>query len=335
MTDLSSTSAASAADRRLLEVLRQIRAAGGTLSPLADPSGTRGYSYPVASDALEEDLASLVERGCLETRFFDRVSLCPRCDSHHLNVREVCPSCRSAYLTSEGLFHHFRCGYVGIPSEFTSLGDHGYRCPKCNGTMRHLGTQYDRLGRAFVCRGCGVISENPPVEAVCLSCRTRVAADKLVSAAVFAYALTSRGAEALRAGAFSDDGEDATTMDGAPVYRRAFILQFLEQEFKRRERLNSKFAVLLARFLPRGAGPEAATPESEWLERLRAGLRDVDLVGRLAGGVYVVILPQATPAYAGQLCRSLAAKLGPQSPIDLSAPDVADQRGLAKLLLLG
>ena len=335
MTDLSQTNAVSPADRRRLDLLRQIKDAGGTLSPLADPNGKRGYSYPVASDDLEEDLATLLERSYLEARFFDRVSLCPRCDSHHLNVREVCPSCRSAFLTSEGLFHHFRCGYVGIPSEFTSLGDHGYRCPKCNGTMRYLGTEYDRLGRAFVCRGCGVISENPPVEAVCLSCRTRVAADKLVSAAVFAYVLTSRGAAAVRAGALSDDGGDATTLDGASVYRRAFILQFLEQEFKRRERLNSKFAVLLARFLQRDAAQEAASPESEWLERLRAGLRDVDLVGQLAGGLYIVILPQAKPGDAESLCRSIAAKLGPQAPIVLSAPDIGDQRDVAKLLLLG
>src|SRR5271166_1138928 len=324
----------SAVARRRLDLLRQISDAGGTLSPLAEPNGKYGYRYPVAGDNVEDDLGSLLERNYLEARFCDRVSLCPRCGSHHLNVREVCPSCRSAYLTSEGLFHHFRCGYVGIPSEFIRLGDRGYRCPKCNGTMRHLGTEYDRLGRAFVCRGCGVISENPPVEAVCLSCRTRVAADKMVSTVVFGYVLSSRGAAAVRAGSFFNEAEELPTLEGAPIYKRPIILQFLEQEVKRRERLNSKFAVLLARFIQDGTDQGAAPSATEWLGRLRDCLRDVDLVGQLTAALYIVILPDAGPRDAESMRRGIAAKLGPQSPLDLSTPDIANQRDLAELLLL-
>ena len=76
-----------------------------------------GYAAPGGD--IKNDLALLARQNYLEARFFDRVTLCPKCDGCHLNIREICPGCRSAHLVSEGLFHHFRCGYVGIPPEFT------------------------------------------------------------------------------------------------------------------------------------------------------------------------------------------------------------------------
>ena len=134
-----------AADGQCLDLLRQVRDSGGSISPIATPHAKHGYAYAAIGGDAEGDLSDLARRNYLEARFFDRVSLCPKCGSHHLNVREVCPTCRRAHLTSEGLMHHFRCGYVGIPSEFLPVPDGGYRCPKCNGTMQHSGTQYDRL----------------------------------------------------------------------------------------------------------------------------------------------------------------------------------------------
>jgi hypothetical protein len=159
-----------ATDERRLDLLRRIAAAGGTIRPNAEPEAQRGYEYLALGDADEKDLSYLAQRDYLDERFFDRVSLCPKCTSHHLNVREICPGCRRAHLANEGLLHHFRCGYVGILSEFTTGKDGSRACPKCNHKLHHLGTEYDRLGKTFVCRECGVISENPPVEAVCLAC---------------------------------------------------------------------------------------------------------------------------------------------------------------------
>jgi hypothetical protein len=160
-------------------------------------------------------------------------------------VREVCPGCRRSHLANDGLLHHFRCGYVGIPSEFSPAADGTYLCPKCNGRMRHLGTEYDRLGKAFVCRGCGLISENPPVEAVCFSCGARTPAEDLISTLVFSYALTSRGAAAIRRGSLLDGDEELVYVAGAPVYRRKVILEFLDHELKRLQHFNSGFSVLL------------------------------------------------------------------------------------------
>ena len=233
------------ADVRRLELLRQASLAGGTIAPKAEPIARHGYVYALPGDDVERDLTTLATRNYLEARFFDRVSLCPKCDSHHLNVREVCPVCRRAHLANEGLLHHFRCGYVGIPSEFSPAPDGSYVCPKCNSKMHHLGVQYDRLGKAFVCRGCGLISENPPVEAVCLSCGAHTSAEDLVSTIFFSYVLTSRGAAAIRRGLLFDGDEETLSVASSPVYQRKIILEFLDQELKRVRHFNAAFSVLL------------------------------------------------------------------------------------------
>src|SRR5262245_35613636 len=107
-----------AEDERRLNLLRQIAVAGGKIAPDPEPPAEHGYAYIALGDDVERDLSTLARRNYLEQRFFDRVSLCPKCDSHHLNVREICPGCGQAHLAQEGLLHHFRCGYVGLPSEF-------------------------------------------------------------------------------------------------------------------------------------------------------------------------------------------------------------------------
>lgn len=321
-----------AAEERRLNLLRQVALAGGTIAPAAAPHAEHGYAFAALGDDVERDLGILARRGYLEARFCDRVSLCPKCDSHHLNVREICPGCRRAHLTSEGLLHHFRCGYVGIPSEFVLAKDGGYICPKCNGRMHHLGSQYDRLGKAFVCRACGLISENPPVEAVCLACGARTPAEDLVSTVVFSYVLTSRGAAAIRRGSLLDDDEETVSAADAPVYRRTVILEFLDHEMKRLRHFNSGFSVLLAEYAAAPPDQPGGDPLTQWLTRLRNCLREVDLIGRLWDAVYVVVLPQTKRRAADGLRQRILAELGPQSPFTLSTVEITEPRHLAQIL---
>jgi hypothetical protein len=318
-----------AAEERRLNLLQQIAVAGGRIDPEANPNAERGYAYAKLSDDVDQDLANLARRDYLEGRFFDRVSLCPKCGSHHLNVREICPGCRRSHLSSEGLFHHFRCGYVGIPSEFLPTSDGSYLCPKCNCKMHHLGVEFDRLGKAFVCRRCGLISENPPVEALCFSCRTHAAADDLSSTIIFSYVLTSRGTAAVRRGCLFDEDEELVSNVDTPIYQRKVILEFLNHEIKRLQHFNTGFSVLLANCM---ADSESDGSTAHWLTRLRHCLREVDLLGQLAGALYLVILPQTKKRVAEALRHRIQAELGPQSPITLSTMEVTEPRHLAQFL---
>jgi hypothetical protein len=321
------------AGTRRLGLLAQVAEAGGVITPVANPLARRGYEYSPLGDDAEADLLDLAKRGYLEARFFDRVSLCPKCASHHLNVREICPACRSSHLTSEGLLHHFRCGNIGLPSEFASGEDGSYLCPKCKRKMYHLGTEYDRLGRAFVCHACARISDNPPIEAVCLACGQRTPADDLVSTELFSYVLTSRGAAAIRSGSLLDDGgEEPVSIAGAPVYRRSVILEFLGHELKRLEHFHRGFSVLLIEHGPATAGRPGGDSVTPWLSRLRECLREIDLIGQLADALYVVVLPQTKRRDAEALCESVTAKLGPESPLALTAVEITKPPDLAAIL---
>ena len=320
------------AEERRVNLLRQIALAGGTIAPDAKPDAQHGYAYVVVGDDVERDLGLLARRNYVEERFFDAISLCPKCDSHHLNVRVICPGCRRAHLAKEGLLHHFRCGYVGIPSEFAPAEDGSYVCPKCNSRMRHLGSEFDRLGKAFVCRGCGLISENPPVEAVCLACGARTPADDLVSTVVFSYVLTSRGATAIRRGSLLDGDEELVSIVSAPVYRRTVILEFLDHEMKRIQQFNSGFSVMLAKCAPAAMGQSGDDSPTQWLTRLRHCLREVDLIGQLADALYVVILPQTKWRAAEAFRQRILAELGPQSPLTLSTVEITEPRHLAQVL---
>jgi hypothetical protein len=317
-------------EQRRMHLLRQVAELGGAISPIADPAAKHGYRFDAGSADVERDLADLAKLNYLETRFFDRVRLCPRCDSHHLNVRETCPTCHSAYLTSEGLFHHFRCGYVGIPPEFLPDAKGGFRCPKCNKSMHHLGTEYDRLGKAFVCRACAVVSENPPVEAVCLACGARMPSDDSVSVNVFSYLLTSRGVEGVRSARLLDDDERPVLAADARVFRREMILEFVRHQMQRQQRLEEPFSLLLATWR-RGDGP-AAAERGAWLDRVKSCLRSVDLVGQLSDCLYVVALPRAKGREAETLRRRIERDLGPGSPFSLSAVEIKGQKDLAVAL---
>jgi hypothetical protein len=320
------------AAKRRLDLLRQISSAGGTVTPAARPDAAHGYAYALSGDDVDQDLAFLAARNYLEARFFDRVSLCPKCDSHHLNVREICPSCRRAHLSAEGLLHHFACGYVGIPAEFSPTDDGSYLCPKCNRRMHHLGTEFDRLGKAFSCRACGLISENPPVEAVCLACGARSRAEDLISVLVFSYVLTSRGAAAIRRGSLFDGDEETVVVADAPVYRRKVMLEFLDNELRRLQRFKDPFSVLLIKCAPGALGPNSNQSPTIWLSRLRENLRDVDLIGQVGDALYVVILPQTKRREAENLCDRIEVALGRESPLTLSIAEITEPRDLAQAL---
>jgi hypothetical protein len=320
-----------AADDRRLDLLRRIAVAGGSITPHANPQAKQGYEYVALGDGVEDDLQFLARRDYLEQRFFDRVSLCPKCASHHLNVREICPGCRRARLASEGLLHHFRCGYVGLPSEFATAKSGSRICPKCNRELHHLGTEYDRLGKACVCRDCGLISENPPVEAVCLACGTRIPAEDLLNTDVFSYVLTSLGGAAIRRGCLSDGDDIFLFIDGTPVYRRAIILEFLDHEINRLDYFKTPFSLILAEYSCNGTNDLEGSLLS-WLTRLRQCLREVDLIGQLADALYVVILPQTGEREAGAMRRRILTEIGANLPFALSSIEITEPRQLTQIL---
>lgn len=286
-------------DNRRLGVLRFIASRGGSISPHWAPDRRLGYYYFATSstaldDMLEKDLLYLQQGDYVEKIFHDRLTRCPSCSSQQVNVREVCPSCGSSHLVSQPLLHHFRCGFVGPIEQFEKNNRNNWICPKCNGTMSNLGTDYESPGDHFSCRNCFASFQDASVEGFCLACSVKTPAARLVNDDVFIYRLSRLGHAALRSGRLFAQENELLVEGTLPLYRNAVVMALLTDEWRkvRRYKINCSIIVVRARYA--GTEDVRAAAEERLLKYLDDMIRDVDMMGRLTDDSYVISLP-ATP----------------------------------------
>ncbi len=182
-------------------LLAYVFLSGRPFQPAPDFASRECVHYPGFFPDGEARLAAerLAGRGLLDRRFFERFHACGSCGSSRLNAREECPACHSAQLREVPLIHHFRCAHQAPEADF-ARGPH-LVCPKCRQHLRHYGSDYDKPGTAVACGGCAVVSPEPAVGFSCLDCGARTGGDAAPKRDVFGYALTDKGAAALRRGA--------------------------------------------------------------------------------------------------------------------------------------
>jgi Thaumarchaeal output domain 1 len=173
-----------------------------SLEPRRDPSIKETFRYPdemaiPGAVALAERLFSL---GLMERRFFDKLTVCPYCDSARLSPRELCVSCHSRNLVEQPIIHHMRCAYQGPESDFRRQGL-DLTCPKCRNRLQQFGVDYDRPGGMYVCADCGCGSGDVSVDFVCLDCEVEIPASHIASRTVYAYSLSPAGIAAVTSGA--------------------------------------------------------------------------------------------------------------------------------------
>lgn len=299
-------------DERRIGLLKRIAGASGALKPRWAPADPQGYVYfpGVERDLrpiLDSDLVYLADRDYLRRAQFDRLNRCPACRSANLNIREVCPSCGSTNLYAQPMLHHYRCGYVGAIGGFASEGD-ARICPKCDGALRHLGTDHEVVGEQFGCRACFATFEEANVEALCMGCGARNATDKLAADDVFAYEVTNLGHAALRSGRLFDREDEQMTEPDLPLYRRQIALSLLRDEVRRQARYRIPFTALLIRTVPRqGGGDERAL-----IRQIRDKLRDVDHLGRYSEQMVLVMLPATPEAGARTVLERMLGQIAQQ-----------------------
>jgi hypothetical protein len=256
------------------------------------PATERGFGYVSGgTDVDDRDLERLAQSGHLEPVFVDRITRCPSCQSHSLNMREICVACKSSRIVAVELLHHFRCGYVAPSYEFPLEAEGGRRCPKCHGRLRDRGTDHDCPGPSFTCQACDVSFQMPELGGLCLGCGTHLSGndlDKIIYEDVVAFKLTSVGLAALRRGrlnatepppAVPKDNEDADL----PVIGRSMLLAFLEDERKRHQRFGSTFSVLFVSTTP-PSSDSIPYDERALAEAVRASITDTDKFGRYEVG---------------------------------------------------
>ncbi len=321
-------------DQRRTALLKTIAGLGGAVTPRRSPMAKHGHAFSGLDDGIEADLTFLARGDYLDERFFDRVTICTRCDSHHLNLREVCPACGSTHYTEEPLLHHFRCGFVGRITEFDPGDGTGRRiCPKCTIQLKYLGTDYDRLGKTYLCIDCGTSFQDAPVRSVCLSCDTEADADDLATVEIFGYALTSLGTAAIRRGSLFEGDSEVLYVAGAAVYRPAIMFELLEYEAKRIQRFKGTFSLMMVEVVGADSTPVPEDAEGNMITRLRERLRGTDIVGKVAEHVYIACMPQTAIAGAEIVReRFFAEQADRRVVLETSVTEIAGPDDLHQLL---
>jgi GGDEF domain-containing protein len=304
-----STTTNAPAQGELLNVLQLIGSGSGLVEPRWTPQGDSAYVYLVDEKRIDGDtLETLAQSDLLERIFVERISRCPSCRSHVLNMREICTACRSPRVYPVELLHHYRCGYVAPAYEFEPEAE-GRRCPKCYGILRDRGTDHDVPGPHFSCQSCNRSFQLPEIGGVCLACgetlSTAADLERIFFEDVWAYKITSFGSAALRTGDLRRAETDHLREHDLPLFRRSVILEYLEDERRRDKRFHSKFSVLLLSI----RRPEHQNPENDeraLLSAIAEHLTETDKLGRYDAQHYIAILPSTDSRSAEKLAKKLS-----------------------------
>jgi hypothetical protein len=277
----------------MLETLALVKAAGSLLEPTWDPTDSLGFTYrangaPLHGENPVAALEDLANQDYLERVFVERLSACPTCHNHSVNVHESCLTCFSSNLKPFKALFHFRCGYVGPASAFAEEPD-GRRCPKCRRLLKDLGTDHDSPGDYFMCRACTAMFQVPGVGARCVSCGARFfgsAVRTIESRDVFSYRLTSLGRVALDSQRPVDDAQEALRAGNMLRGRKAILEYFERARDLRKEKAIPFGAIVLV--LEDGA---SATVTQNLVMTVRRTITDTFELGRLDSRYAVLLLP--------------------------------------------
>jgi len=176
-----------------LRVLRFMGARDDTFHPVRTSQRKEGFVYPRLDPLLEGSgraiipvLSSLEQRHRLVGRFVTKRHACMNCRSGFLNFAEICPDCGSENLDVDQLIHHFRCAYTGPKWEFEQ-DDEPLACPKCDRTLRQIGTDYDKPSLVYSCNECQHQFQNPDIRTDCYHCGHSAAPERQIEEKIKAY----------------------------------------------------------------------------------------------------------------------------------------------------
>jgi hypothetical protein len=152
-----------------------------------------GYRYQaveaIAGNAADSEtlLRSLCEVGILERKLFDKVLVCPKCNSANVSVRYCCPYCKSFDIRKSALMEHVKCGYMDVEENFNKGGR--LTCPKCHDDLKKLEVDYRRAGIWCTCKDCGKSFDIPVTSLFCRGCNLNFTFEDTIIKDVYSYTL--------------------------------------------------------------------------------------------------------------------------------------------------
>jgi len=161
------------------------------LQPVFDAKS--GYRYQdveaIAGNAANSEtlLRRLYEVGILERKLFDKVLVCPKCNSANVSVHYCCPYCKSFDIRKSALMEHVKCGYMDVEENFNKGGR--LTCPKCHEDLKKLEVDYRRAGIWCTCKDCGKSFDIPVTSLFCRGCNLNFTFEDTIIKDVYSYTL--------------------------------------------------------------------------------------------------------------------------------------------------
>lgn len=223
-----------------------------SIEPVLDPQMPGGHFYPAVANILgrssmdRECLEKLASLGLLGREVANRVRLCPECDDSHMNHRETCPKCGTLNIRQQEMITHFVCAYTAPLEKFHRGND--LICPKCTETLRHIGVDYEKPSRLFLCDDCENIFADPAVESQCMRCNCVCTPSETIERTVYRFIITPLAEQAVIEGHISGVNLEIllrNTQTG--LYSKSYFEHEIRRELIRAERYKSPFSVLLVR----------------------------------------------------------------------------------------
>ncbi len=285
-----------------------------TLTPFPAEHFKYGFDYPSVLTVIESEPFELLPKMAvdelLDRNFYDTVNLCPNCKSSHINLKEVCPECKSSNLRVEDYIHHFRCGYLAPESDFREEDTDKLVCPKCGRELRHIGVDYDKPSRAFICNECGKIFEDPEKVFFCFNCGETFRTDEVKKFTVWNFIITRYGRDVAFSGSLSNVYMRSILEGDSRILPFSMFKMMLELERKRSLRYGSK-SCLLDLDLSSEKIPPAVLYEMirDVMNLLKLNLRETDIITVSNG--HILILLFGTPCKGvSSLMERIKKKLG-------------------------
>jgi CheY-like chemotaxis protein len=134
--------------------------------------GLTPYFPDYTTEEIKNLVQSIAKKGYFESKTFEPMIFCPKCDSTHILSRFGCPRCESNHITNLEIIEHPLCGYRGSKDTY----QHGAEliCPNCN---THLSNDegnnkgnYRILGNVYQCESCGKKLDKPKIVFDCQNC---------------------------------------------------------------------------------------------------------------------------------------------------------------------
>lgn len=281
------------------------------LLPVADPTTAGIYGYPLAecfTDGKTDVLQWLSNLECqkqiVSGRLVDRIRVCPKCSSSHVNYVDVCPNCQSINIEKKEMIHCFACGRVGKMED--ALRENAMVCPCCGTRLRHLGSDYDHPLDSTVCNDCGTHFVEPTIVAACYSCGAKSVPDELAVRSFRSYLITDKGRVSARVGELDIAYDLFDRLGNASA---AYFQQFLGWMMSFAKRYpDEAFSVIVLRFSNMEAVADAVGSQrmaqliDVMAARLKELLRGTDVTSRSERGTLWFLLPR-TPKDRGELVR--------------------------------